>query len=99
MHTRNLSLTFLFAATAATPAAAQRLAVYDPLATGGIGYIETTPPNPLFPLGSPVILAYPEAPVLPPPPPFMVPPGDATFDGVTGLHWRTNGIVLSSMPT
>lgn len=80
-------------------AAAQRLAVYDPVGTGGPGFLELTQPTLLVPPGSPPVLIYPEAPVLPPPPPANVTPGDSTFDGISGNHWYTNGLLVTGMPT
>jgi hypothetical protein len=84
---------------AASTATAQRLVVYDPVAAGGPGILELTQPSAMVPAGSPPILIYPEVPVLPLPPAFLVPPGDSTFDGVGGLQWFTNGMAVASMPT
>lgn len=89
----------LSALASASFVAAQRLVVYDPVSTGGPGFLELTQPTTLVPPGSPPIAIYPEVPVLAPPPVFNVPPGDSTFDGIGGNHWYTNGLVVTGMPT
>lgn len=77
---------------------AQRLNVYGPLPGPGL-IAELQPANPLTPAPTPPLLVYPLAPVLPPAPPFVVPPGDSTFNGITGLNIYTNGVMFASMPT
>lgn len=75
---------------------AQRLNAYGPL-PGLIA--ELQPANPMTGVASPPLLVYPLAPVLPPAPAFMVPAGDSTFNGITGLNLYTNGLMVASMPT
>jgi hypothetical protein len=97
MH--SLPLAGLCVALAASPVFAQRLAVYDPTSTGGPGFLEVTPPTLMLPPGSPPVLIYPDVPPLPVPPNYMVPPGDSTFDGITGCHLYTNGVAIVGTPT
>jgi hypothetical protein len=92
-------LLLLLPASLAGHVGAQRLAVYDPPATGGPGFLELTAPTPLMPPGSPPVVIYPGAPILPPPPPALAPPGDSSFNGITGLNWYTNGMFVASTPT
>jgi hypothetical protein len=99
MKMRSLPCLGLCVALGAGTVVAQRVAVYDPTVAGGPGFIEMIPPTMLVPPGSPPLLMYPEVPPLPLPPPYMVPPGDSTFDGVTGIHYYTEGLTLASMPT
>lgn len=80
-------------------ACAQRLVVYDPVGMGGPGFLELTAPTMLVPPGSGPVLAYPEFPVLPPPPAYNVRPGDSTFDGINGNNWYTNGLLVTGTPT
>jgi hypothetical protein len=77
-------------------AVAQHLTTYDPALPA---FIETVSPSPLIPPGTPPLFVYPPAPALPPAPAFVVPPGDSSFDGATGLNWYTNGLLVASCPT
>lgn len=48
---------------------------------------------------NPPIIAYPTAPILPPPFPGIPAPGDSTFDNALGVHWFTDGALLAPMPS
>jgi hypothetical protein len=95
---RSLPLTLaLFACSA--PLFAQHLVCYDP-APGGTGTMTEVqlpsimvfgpvPPAPIYPIALPL-------------PPFgvaLVPPGDATYNGLTNQIWYCNGNILASMPS
>ena len=77
-------------------ASAQRLAVFDPF---GSLISELQPPTALLAVANPPLATYPTVPPIGPPAPFVVIPGDSTFDNLLGLHWYTDGAVLSGMPT
>lgn len=91
------SMCFVAAAVLAAPAAAQRLASYDPAVAG---FVEYQPPTVLLPGPVPPVVGYPSVPALPPlPGPMLAMPGDSTFDNAVGLHWFTNGLLMASQPT
>lgn len=71
-------------------ASAQKLAVHDPIAAT---FTEVQPPTALLPVPSLPIVTYPTFPVLPQPAPFVVVPGDSSFDNLGGGHWFTDGSV------
>lgn len=85
------------AAAAALPsfANAQQLAAYDPF----VAFVtESQPPTAMIPGPGIPTNAYPAA-FMPPPAGAMPIPGDSSWDGVNGLHWLCNGMMLASMPT
>jgi hypothetical protein len=87
---------FLPALLLAQLAMAQRVTTYDPL---GPGFAESQPPTALLPAPLPPLFFYPPAPLLPPAPALAAPPGDSTFNDVTGLNLYTNGLLVAVSPT
>lgn len=92
---RTFVLTTISLLAGATTASAQHLCSYDP---AGPGFVVANGQTALFPPGGPPPFIYPIAMPLPAPPPFLVPAGDSTFDGRTGMDWYSNGLMVAAAP-
>lgn len=91
------TLIFLSAAIAiGATATAQRLNCWSGIA-GAIS--EVQPANALLPTPTPGLAIYPNFPILPPPAPALIPPGDSSFDGIAGLNIYTDGFTIAASTT
>lgn len=93
MRTTSLAFALLISAHAA----AQHLVTYDPAPLGAGLALETQLPTRMIPGPVPPGIGYPILPALPAVAFGVVPPGDATHDGLQNLLWHSNGLMLAAM--
>jgi len=94
MRSTLLAMTATIAFLSVAPS--QQLASYDPFA---MMISEAQPWTPMIPGPGIPTNVYPAVPMPPPAVGVVLLPGDSSWDGINGLHWLCNGMMLASQPT